>query len=281
MSNETAPTLGAFLRSRRAAMDSGELGLASHGRRRVPGLRREELADLAGVSVNYLTRLEQGAAVNASESVLTALARALRLSEVERLHLLELARPSGERAAPHDRHGVGFTGVRQLVDAMDVPAVVLSRNQDVLAWNRLGHAVIAPHTDFDAVDSVTPPNKVRQTFLDPEVRSLYVDWEFEAELAVASLRWVAAQFPDDEALRGLLGELALDRDFARLWALHAVELCTSGPKSFNHPWVGRMVLCYQMLHLPESDGARMIAFSAAPGSPDHDALALLRRRVAP
>ena len=121
---------------------------------------------------------------------------------------------------------------------------------------------------------------MRQTFLDPEVRSLFVDWELEAELAVASLRWVAAQFPDDAALRRLLGELVLDRDFARLWALQAVELCTSGVKRFHHPWVGRIDLCYQMLHLPESDGARMIAFSAAPGSPDDDALTLLRHRVA-
>ncbi|BDH57540.1 helix-turn-helix domain-containing protein [Tsukamurella sp. PLM1] len=279
MIEETTPTLGSYLRSRRAAVDADDLGLATYGRRRVPGLRREELADLAGVSVNYLTRLEQGAAGNPSDEVLSALARALRLSEVERLHLLELAHPSGERAAPIDRDGHGFTGVRQLVDAMDTPAVVLSRNQDVLAWNRLGNAVLAPHVPHEDVHD-PPPNKVRQTFLDPQVRSLYVDWEHEAELAVASLRWVAAQFPDDEALRRLLGELVLDRDFARLWALQAVELCTSGLKQFRHPWVGRIDLCYQMLHLPESDGARMIAFSAAPGSPDDDALTLLRHRVA-
>ncbi|MFD9829393.1 helix-turn-helix domain-containing protein [Tsukamurella tyrosinosolvens] len=280
MIDETAPTLGSFLRSRRAAVDAGDLGLPSYGRRRVPGLRREELAELAGVSVNYLTRLEQGAAGNPSDEVLSALARALRLSEVERLHLLELAHPSGEGAAPIDRHGAGFTGVRQLVDAMDTPAVVLSRNQDILAWNRLGNAVLAPHVPYEDLHADPPPNKVRQTFLDPEVRSLFVDWELEAELAVASLRWVAAQFPDDTALRRLLGELVLDRDFARLWALQAVELCTSGVKRFHHPWVGRIDLCYQMLHLPESDGARMIAFSAAPGSPDGDALTLLRHRVA-
>ncbi|CAM3671230.1 MULTISPECIES: helix-turn-helix domain-containing protein [Tsukamurella] len=279
MIEETAPTLGSFLRSRRAAVDADELGLASYGRRRVPGLRREELAELAGVSVNYLTRLEQGAAVNASDEILNALARALRLSEVERLHLLELAHPSGERAAPIDRAGAGFTGVRQLVEAMDTPAVVLSRNQDVLAWNRLGNAVLAAHVPYGAVHDDPPPNKVRQTFLDPQVRSLYVDWEHEAELSVASLRWVSAQFPADPDLRALLGELVLDRDFARLWARQSVELCTSGLKRFTHPWVGRMDLCYQMLHLPESDGARMIAFSAAPGSADDDALALLRHRV--
>lgn len=280
MIDETAPTLASFLRSRRAAVDADTLGLPSYGRRRVPGLRREELAELAGVSVNYLTRLEQGAAGNPSGEVLSALARALQLSEVERLHLLELARPSGEGAAPIDRHGAGFVGVRQLVDAMETPAVVLSRNQDILAWNRLGNAVLAPHVPYEDLHADPPPNKVRQTFLDPEVRSLFVDWELEAELAVASLRWVAAQFPDDAALRGLLGELVLDRDFARLWALQAVELCTSGVKRFHHPWVGRLDLCYQMLHLPESDGARMIAFSAAPGSPDDDALTLLRHRVA-
>ncbi|MGC5025895.1 helix-turn-helix domain-containing protein [Tsukamurella sp. DT100] len=280
MIDETAPTLASFLRSRRAAVDADALGLPSYGRRRVPGLRREELAELAGVSVNYLTRLEQGAAGNPSGEVLSALARALQLSEVERLHLLELARPSGEGAAPIDRHGAGFVGVRQLVDAMETPAVVLSSNQDILAWNRLGNAVLAPHVPYEDLHADPPPNKVRQTFLDPEVRSLFVDWELEAELAVASLRWVAAQFPDDAALRGLLGELVLDRDFARLWALQAVELCTSGVKRFHHPWVGRLDLCYQMLHLPESDGARMIAFSAAPGSPDDDALTLLRHRVA-
>lgn len=280
MIDETAPTLASFLRSRRAAVDADTLGLPSYGRRRVPGLRREELAELAGVSVNYLTRLEQGAAGNPSGEVLSALARALQLSEVERLHLLELARPSGEGAAPIDRHGAGFVGVRQLVDAMETPAVVLSLNQDILAWNRLGNAVLAPHVPYEDLHADPPPNKVRQTFLDPEVRSLFVDWELEAELAVASLRWVAAQFPDDAALRGLLGELVLDRDFARLWALQAVELCTSGVKRFHHPWVGRLDLCYQMLHLPESDGARMIAFSAAPGSPDDDALTLLRHRVA-
>lgn len=278
---DTAPPLtelGAFLRSRRDRLTPGEAGVRTYGRRRVPGLRREELAQLAGVSVTYLTRLEQGQSQNASDSVVEALARALRLDPDERTHLFALARPrpAGRRRAP--RPEAPKPGAAQLLHAMgDVPAVLLGRFNDVLAWNRAGHLLLAGHLDVEAPGRPGErPNQIRMLFLDQHTRDLYADWRDEAALAVASLRYMAAQLPDDRRLAELVGELSVNSpEFASLWARHAVRLCTSGTKRFRHPEVGPLTLAYEVLHLPEGNGQRILTHTAEPGSGSSAALRLL------
>lgn len=250
----------------------------SYGRRRVPGLRREELAQLAGVSVTYLTRLEQGQSQNASDAIIDALARALRLDSDERAHLYALAHP-----APADRPRAGTTevakpGAELLLHAMgDVPAVLLGRFNDVLAWNHAGHRLLAGHLDCEAPHRAEDrPNLLRLLFLDEHTRDLYVDWTDETARAVASMRYVAAQFADDRRLAELVGELSVNSpEFARLWAGHDVKLCTSGSKRFRHPEVGDLDLGFEVLHLPEGNGQRILTHTAEPGSASFAALRLL------
>jgi transcriptional regulator with XRE-family HTH domain len=268
--------LAAFLRSRRAAADTALLpGLAGLGPRRVPGLRREELAEAAGVSVTYYTRLEQGLATNPSTQVLDALARALGLDEVERAHLQRLA------SAADTRVRSGRAQLRPdfgtLLDAMpDIAAVALSPLQDIIAWNRLGHALLAPHLEPTAPYGAEPPNKVAMMFTDPHARSLHREWEAEATLAVASLRYVSAVYVADVDLARLVGNLSVaSEDFAQLWAAQPVALCTHGVKLYHHPVVGRLDLHFQILHLPEDDGHRLLLHHAEPGSSDEAALRLL------
>lgn len=273
-----ATDLTTFLRSRRAAITPEQVGVATYGQRRVPGLRREELAEIAGVSLTYYTRLEQGHAPNVSTSVLDAIARALRLSTVERSHLFELARPAELPAAPDSDGQHARPGLLRLIDAMsDVPAILMGRNQDILAWNRLGQALLAPHIELAApADPATRPNKVEMIFLDAASRTFYREWEHEARLAAASLRYITAQFPDDRGLATLVGELSMaSSDFATLWAEHPVELCTTGLKRYQHPVVGRIDLQFEVLHPPENDGQRILVHTAEPGSPHEDALRLL------
>lgn len=270
--------LGEFLRSRRDRITPEDAGVNSYGRRRVPGLRREELAQLAGVSVTYLTRLEQGQSQNASDVIIDALARALQLDADERAHLYALARPSPPKRAPVCRPEVAKAGAEQLLHAMsDVPAVLLGRFNDILAWNRAGYLLLAGHLDFDAPTRMDDrPNQLRLLFLDEHTRDLYLDWTDEAALAVASLRYVAAQFADDRRLAELVGELSMNSpSFARLWAGHDVRLCTSGVKRFRHPEVGHLELGYEVLHLPEGNGQRIITHTAEPGSASFAALRLL------
>lgn len=269
-----AEQLGAFLRHRRSLLDPTDLGLVSHSARRVDGLRREEVADLAGVSLTYYTRLEQGTATHPSTQILDALARAMRLSSVERAHLYRLA--GGPPITPVDG-GPSLVGIRSLIDRMpDVGAVVLSPVQDIVAWNRLGHVLLAPDLDASAPESPTPPNKVELVFCDPLARTLYRDWEHEASLAVSSLRFVSGTHADDPALASLVGRLSMTSpDFARLWAEHPVELCNVGLKRLNHPDIGRLDVTFQMLHLPENDGYRVLTMHAPPGSDDDHALRLL------
>lgn len=270
--------LGEFLRSRRDRITPDEVGVRSYGRRRVPGLRREELAQLAGVSVTYLTRLEQGQSQNASDAVIDALARALRLDPDERAHLDALAHPAPVKRIRASAPEVAKPGAERLLHAMgDVPAVLLGRFNDILAWNRPGHLLLAGHLDHDAPASEEGrPNQMELLFLDPHTRDLYVDWEEEAALAVSSLRYVAAQFADDRRLVELVGELAMNSpEFARLWAGHDVRLCTSGAKRFRHPEVGELELSYEVLHLPEGTGQRILTHTAEPGSPSFAALRLL------
>lgn len=268
--------LASFLRSRRAAADTAALpGPVGLGRRRVPGLRREELAEAAGVSLTYYTRLEQGLATNPSTQVLDALARTLGLDEIERAHLQRLA------SATDTRVRQGQTRLRPdivtLLDAMpDIAAVALSPLQDIIAWNRLGHALLAPHLKPSAPYDTEPPNKVAMMFTDTHARSLHREWEAEATLAVASLRYVSAVFAAEADLAGLVGNLSLaSEDFAQLWAAQPVALCTNGVKRYHHPVVGRLDLHFQILHLPEDDGHRLLLHHAEPGSSSDAALRLL------
>ncbi|WP_330342103.1 helix-turn-helix transcriptional regulator [Streptomyces sp. NBC_00557] len=273
--------LGHFLRSRRAALRPEDVGITPHPtRRRVTGLRREELAMLAGVSITHYTRLEQGRATGASDSVLDAIARTLRLTADETAHLKDLARASAgsaSRPAPPRAEHAGASA-RQLLAAMtEVPALVLDRRNDVLAWNALGHALLAGHLPADSPG--TPgnrPNLTRMLFLDEQYRELYPDWKEEAQLAVASLRLVAGRHPDDRRLAELVGQLTVQCDeFASLWARHPVRTCTSGVKRLHHPLVGAMDLSFENLLLPGTSGQRLIAYTAEPGSPSEAALRLL------
>ncbi|UVY82947.1 helix-turn-helix transcriptional regulator [Brachybacterium sp. NBEC-018] len=271
--------LGEFLRSRRDRISPDEAGVDSYGRRRVPGLRREELAQLAGVSVTYLTRLEQGQSQNASEAIIEALARALQLDDDERAHLASLAGArSRPRSLPTSPPEVAKPGAEQLLHAMgEVPAVLLGRFNDVLAWNRAGHLLLAGHLAADAPSRPEDrPNQMALLFLDPHTRDLHADWADEAARAVASLRFVAAQWAHDRRLAELVGTLSVrSPEFARLWAGHDVRLCTSGTKRFRHPEVGELELGYEVLHLPEGNGQRILTHTAAPGSASSAALRLL------
>lgn len=278
----TTGELGEFLRSRRDALTPEKAGISSYGMRRVPGLRREELARLAGVSVAYYTRLEQGQSTGASDSIIDAIARALLLRDDERAHLFELARTRPARRSrprrPRPEHA--SAGALRLVEAMtDVSAVLLGRRNDVLAWNPLGHALFAGHLPFEAPrDPAARPNLTRMLFLDPHARELYRKWDDEAALLVASLRFVAGRYPDDRALAELVGELSVkSTTFASLWAEHTVRLCSSGTKHLHHPEVGDLDLDYEALHLPDTDGQRLVLHTTPRGSETADALSLLAR----
>ncbi|MGW2838428.1 helix-turn-helix domain-containing protein [Streptomyces sp. NPDC001493] len=276
---DTPTALGDFLRNRRARLQPEDVGLPSHGtRRRVPGLRREELALLAGVSITYYTHLEQGQSSNASDSVLDSLARALRLTPDEHAHLRDLARPpKAKRSAPHRPEFVRAT-TRRLIDSMpQVPAVVLDGRNDVLAWNALGHALLAGHLDVRSPDTPADrPNLTRMLFLDPHTRELYTEWTKEARVALAAMRLVAGRNPQDSALAGLIGSLMLQSpDFAGLWSKHPVRDCTVGTKALHHPVVGAMTLDFENLHLSDGTGHRMLLYTAPEGSPSEAALSLL------
>ncbi|WP_081864046.1 helix-turn-helix transcriptional regulator [Mycetocola saprophilus] len=264
-----AGELGRFLRSRRDRLTPEDVGVPSYGRRRVAGLRREELAPLAGVSVTYYTRLEQGQSQNASDSVIESLARALQLRPDERAHLFALARPGMIKRREIIQPEIPDPGARQLLYAMtSVPALLLGHSNDILAWNRAGHLLLADHLPVDAPDTEAHrPNHLKMLFLDATSRTLYRDWETEASEAVGSLRYIAAQFPEDRRLFELIGELNdRSRDFSRLWTEHTVRLCTSGTKRLRHPLVGPLELNYELLHLPDREGQRILTHSAPAGS---------------
>jgi hypothetical protein len=261
-----------FLRTRRARVTPADVGLpAFAGTRRVPGLRREEVAQLAGVSVDYYVRLERGRGQNVSESVLDAVARALQLNETERNHLFTIARPSRarQRALPPQRVAPGL--LRLLNTLGDTPAMVIGRRLDVLATNSMARALY----NFDA----QPPdesNMARYVFLNEGVRSLYVDWEWAARSVVASLHLYAGRNPNDPELAALVGELSVrDEDFSRWWADHNVFRHNHGTKNYHHPLVGDLTLEYQAL-TPADDPEQSLGVSTAePGSPSEEALRLL------
>ncbi|RSM78551.1 XRE family transcriptional regulator [Kibdelosporangium aridum] len=261
-----------FLRSRRARVTPEEVGLPNlPGTRRVPGLRREEVAHLAGVSVDYYVRLERGKNVNVSESVLDALARALLLNETERTYLYTVAKPA-RRTRPMPPQRIR-PGLRLALESMsDIPVMLLGRRMDVLATNLLARAL---YKDFDAA----PPherNIARYMFLDPAAREVYVDWADGARNAVAGLQFYAGQHPHDPELAKLVGELSVrDADFRRWWADHDVFRHGHGTKRLHHPVVGELTLYYESL-IPRDDPDMMIAMhTAEPGSPSEQGLRLL------
>ena len=274
--------LGDFLKTRRSQLCPDAVGVPSYGeRRRVPGLRREELARLAGVSVSYYTRLEQGHSSNASLEVLDALAAALRLDEAERRHLHVLARPTrhhrrARRPAPERLSEA--TG--QLLDALvAVPAIVLGRRGDVVAWNRLGHALFAGHLDVDLAEVSRRPNMAQLVFLDPHTRELYADWPSKAKAVVGNLRLVAGQHPDDAALYELVGQLsAKSTEFASMWADHRVKPCATADYEMRHPLIGPLTVTQQTLST--GTGPSIVVATAPHGSPSHTALALLAQATA-
>ncbi|MFF5423351.1 MULTISPECIES: helix-turn-helix domain-containing protein [unclassified Streptomyces] len=269
--------LSEFLRSRRARLKPQDVGLPEFGRhRRVPGLRREELAQLAGVSVAYYTRLEQGNGRNVSMEVLDSIARALRLSDTERAHLTHLAKPTvkkRQRAAIARPQRVR-PGVAHLLDAMtEVPALLLGRRLDILAWNRMARAVFGDLETWEPHDR----NMARMVFLDPNARDLYVEWQCKAVEVVSALRLYAGCYPDDPELLALVGELSVrSEEFRSLWAAHTVTDKGHGTKILRHPLVGEMTLSYESLKVAGDDPDLMlVTYQAEPGSASADALRLL------
>lgn len=271
--------LGEFLRVRRATLQPEDVGLLNYGIRRVPGLRREELAMLAGVSNTYYTRLEQGLSNNASESVIHSIARALNLNTDERAHLFNLARPGKTKRRTLTKPDKARPGTLRLIRSMfTTPAVVLGRRSEVLAWNALGHRLVAGHLDLTAPETPsTRPNMTRMLFLDPHTRELYSRWQEEATRAVASLRRLAGMNSDDVELATLVGELTMKSpEFASLWAKHPVENCMSGLKYMHHPEVGDLELNFEVLTQHDESGHRILMYTADPGTPAAEALQLLR-----
>ncbi|GAA0579131.1 helix-turn-helix transcriptional regulator [Paractinoplanes ferrugineus] len=273
-----------FLTSRRAKITPARAGLPDFGsRRRVSGLRREEVALLAGVSVDYYTRLERGNLNGVSDSVLAALARALQLDDAERAHLLDLARTANATIATvRGRRRPSATvrpGVQYVLDAMTMaPAYVRNGRLDVLAVNALGRAVFAPALNGTAAT----PNLARFIFLDPAAQEFYLDWAQLAGDVVALLRAEAGRDPYDRKLTDLVGELSTRSEvFRTWWAAHDVRLHVSGVKRLHHPEVGDLTLGYESLELTADTGLRLNAYHARPGTPEHDALRLLASWNAP
>ena len=265
----------AFLSTRRAKLTPEQAGLAHYSRnRRVPGLRRSEVADLAGVSVEYYARLERGNLSGVSESVLDSLARALQLDEAERAHLADLARagPAVRARRTPAAQQLRPSVARILAGMTEVPAIVNNGRLDVLAANPLGEALFAPLF----ADPARPVNHARFTFLDPRAHDFWIDWERAADDAVATLRLEAGRDPHDKRLTDLVGELSTRSDAFRVrWAAHDVRLHRTGIKSFHHPVVGDLHLSYEVMELPADPGLSLIAFSAEAGSPADDSLGLL------
>jgi transcriptional regulator with XRE-family HTH domain len=272
-------TLGVFLKTRRDRITPGEAGLRNYGTvRRVPGLRREELAQLAGVSVGYYTRLEQDQSGTASTQVLDSLARVLGLDEAETTHLHNLAHRTGmsrlARPEPETPHPRVLTLLRSLGES--VPAIVLGRRGDVLGWNRSGHLLLAEHLDYDAPTTPeTRPSIPRMFFLDPLHRDLYRNWDELARIHVGYLRLTTGRYPTDARLAELIGELAMHSPvFAGLWATGDVADCTTGPMDLQHPTIGRVDVDYQVWLQPDSPDHRLEVYTPRDHSSE-DALRLL------
>jgi transcriptional regulator with XRE-family HTH domain len=261
--------LGEFLRARREQVSPAELGLAAGSGRRVAGLRREEVALLAGVSTDYYVRLEQGRERHPSAQVLDALARALVLDDDAVAHLHRLTRPvPAGRRAPRRRERVSPNLLRLMDGWPGTPAVVLGRCLTVLAHNALGRALFDGHTHSGDL--------VRLVFLDPDAREFYPDWERVAVNTVGGLRVAAGLDPDDPLLIETVGELSVKSEaFRRLWARHEIRQKTHETKRFRHRLVGELTLSYEALSVNSAPGQQLIVYQAEPGSPSEAALTLL------
>jgi transcriptional regulator with XRE-family HTH domain len=261
--------LGQFLRARRALVRPEDVNVPTGARRRVVGLRREEVAMLAGVSTDYYVRMEQGRERHPSAQVVDALARALSLDEEATAHLHELARPVSRprRPAPR-RERVSPNLLRMMEGWSQNPAVVLGRRLTVLAHNTLGGALFDGHA--------YSRDLVRLVFLDPDAREFYPDWEQVAANTVAGLRSSAGTDLDDPELIDVVGELSLkSADFRRLWARHDIRQKTHETKRFRHRLVGEVALTYESLTVNSAPGQQLVIYQAEPGSPSEEALALL------
>jgi transcriptional regulator with XRE-family HTH domain len=275
---DTHDDLSEFLTSRRAKLTPTQAGIPDFGgRRRVPGLRREEVALLAGMSAEYYKRLERGNATGVSEAVIDGVSRALQLDEAEHAHLYELVRTANAGAHPQRRKSSRKTqltaGMQQTIDAMStVPVFVQNGRLDFVAANRLGRALFS-----EMLDTPRPPaNAARFVFLDPKAQTFYQDWEGNTRQIVAILRAEAGRSPYDRNLSDLVGELSTRSDlFRRLWGAHDVREHRTGLKSIHHPVVGDLDLTYQGMDLASDRGLQMLVFSAEPGSPSQDRLQLL------
>ncbi|MDT0614140.1 helix-turn-helix transcriptional regulator [Streptomyces lancefieldiae] len=276
---DAAAEVREFLSTRRARLTPQQAGLPVYGgKRRVAGLRREEVALLAGMSVDYYVRLERGNLGGASDSVLEALAHALQLDEAERTHLYDLARaaaPSGRRPTATSSR-IRPTFMRLLDSMTEVPAYVRNARFDILAANALGRALYAPVYDSPLFAQRGPVNSARFMFLDPTSKDFWTDWDKGADDAVAFLRTETGRSPHDKALTDLIGELtARSGDFARRWARHDVKFHRSGVKNLHHPLVGDLALPYEAMELPSDPGLRLNFYAPEPDSREREALGLL------
>ncbi|OKI06165.1 transcriptional regulator [Streptomyces sp. CB02923] len=268
---------GAFLRSRRDRITPAQAGLPTYGQRRVPGLRRGEVAALAGVSVEYYTRLERGSLGGVSDSVLDALAHALRLDDTERMYLYDLARAAGPAPATRTRQRADRPtvrpGVARIIEGMpELPAYVVNNRLDLLAANPLGRALYADLYAAPAYGANIP----RFGFLHPAARRFYTEWERMGRFTVGALRVEAGKNPHDRELSDLIGELSARSDFFRmLWDSHEVHVFRERTKRFHHPLVGPLELDQEFLDLPHESGLSMLVYSAPPGTAAEDGLKLL------
>jgi transcriptional regulator with XRE-family HTH domain len=268
-----------FLMSRRANVTPEAAGLQTGPNRRVPGLRRSEVANLAGVSVEYYARLERGTIAGASASVLDAIARALQLDDTERAHLLDLARAadgiptSGRPRRRSSKSTAPRLSLQWALDSItDGVAFVRNQRQDLLATNELGKAFYSPVLG----DGGRTPNLARFQFLDPASRDFYPEWDLFAEMCVSIMRAEAGRDPFDKGLQDLVGELSTRSDvFRTLWGAHNVRTHGSGIKRFNHPVVGEVSLAYEELVITADPGSILMVYTAEPGSPSAEQLRLL------
>ena len=264
-----------FLTSRRERLTPEQVGLKAAGARRVKGLRRGEVAALAGVSVEYFTRLERGNLAGVCESVLDTLARALRLDDAERTHLFDLARaanatgPARRKATTPPRLR---PGVQRVLDGMSWPAWVRNGRADFVASNALARALYSPVFD----DPYRPANTARFAFLKSQAKAFYVDWDQTANDVVAALHGEAGRNPYDKGLTDLVGELSTrSEEFRTRWAKHNVHFHRTGHKRLHHPVVGTLDLSYEAMEFPTDPGLTLLVYTAEPGTATADALTLL------
>jgi transcriptional regulator with XRE-family HTH domain len=272
-----------FLTTRRARITPDQVGLATTGSRRVPGLRRSEVATLAGLSVEYYARLERGQIAGASSGVLEALARALQLDETERAHLYDLARAadgiptSGRARRRTPARAASRLSLQWALEAItDGVAFVRDPHQNLLATNTLGRAFYSPVIGDTDETKGRVPNLARFQFLDPASRDFYPDWDLFAEMCVRVMRTEAGRDPHDRGLQDLVGELSTRSEtFRRLWAAHDVRTHGTGTKRFHHPVVGELTLAYEELAITAEPGLVLLVYIAEPGSPSAGRLQLL------